>query len=535
MTVRKTGLFSSRNDKRGEDVSAEGGKVSLLGVRTFLNNHSHRSQHGYLLPLVVILFFVLVSSSLAIMSVVSGKYAKTGRDTYVANAVYVAEAGVSDTINRLNGNPNFLGYPDGARIQFYNDGNKGKAEYSTVVTNNNLPQVTIESTGYLYRKSTDATPYLTKKIKVQVKKSQIPVSGNMIVGSGGLRVSPLARINATNLYSKGKLIMDQNSNIGTATEISNIQVANVACGDSTNWPQPCGAASPPISVVPWAGAESSMYGSVCATNQTDPARIFPGNGGAGLKVGCVAPVVEATPFDKKTFIEGMNSASKVNGSTYACPGAGMTVTIPANTWVVGDINIAPAFGGTDCVLAIGGDVYIEGTLTIGNYGRLKIADSVTAMPKIVLSGQYKIANGFSGGTSVFQANSSGISAYLISFYSTNTTCSKNVTIPSSTVATCLTIAEAQASAALPSYGDLVNGAVICNGPTPQDVSGAVIYAYYGVVNCSWGGMVTTAIAAQGFMAGTSTVNTVVPSSTSKPFGDLFKETSYIVSDYRQIY
>ncbi len=467
------------------------------------------------------------------MSVISGKYAKTGRDTYAANAIYVAEAGVSDTINRLNSNPNFLGYPDGARIQFYNDGSRGKAEYSTIVTNNSLPQVTIESTGYMYRKSTDSIPYLTKKLKVQVKKSQTSGSSNFIVGAGGVTAGQFTSIMAPDMYIKGKLRVEPESNTGTASEVSNIYVENIGCGNATNWPQPCGVGSEPITTSTYPGGDPAVYGTVCATNQVNPIFIFPGSSGKGLVPGCVAPNVAPKPFDKQAFIAGMNAASKVNGSSIQCVGG--VVTIPANTWVVGNINIS-AIGPSDCTLIIGGDVYIEGNLEVGVYGLVKIADSVTTPPKIVMSGKYKIGNAFaSAPKQMFKANSSGVKGYVISFDSTNATCSGNVNVPSATVATCLTPSEAMASAQMPAApGNTVTGAMICTSGGNHDMSGAILYAYYGIVNCGFGGMTVAGLASQGVYTSYDT-ELRVPASASQLFADLFGTDAYVVTDYRQVY
>lgn len=467
------------------------------------------------------------------MSVVSSKYAKTGRDTYVTNAVYVAEAGVSDTINRLNGNPNFLGYPDGARIQFYNDGSKGKAEYSTVVTNNNLPQVTIESTGYMYRKSTDSTPYLTKKIKVQVKKSNIPTRKSFIVGAGGMTVGQFSSVMTPDMHIKGKLRIEPETNTGTASEISDIYVENIGCGDATNWPQPCGSGNEPISTSTYPGGDPAIYGSVCATNQVNPSFIFPGNGGKGFVPGCVAPSIETKAFDKKSFISGMDAANKKTGSSIQCSGG--VVTVPANTWIVGDVTIS-ATGPSDCTLIIEGDIYIEGKLKVGAYGLIKIADSATTTPKIVMNGKYEIGNAFATAPKqIFQANSSGVKGLVVSFDSTNATCSANVNIPSAIAATCLTPSEAMESAKMPAAaGDTVTGAMVCTSGGDHDMSGVILYAYYGIVNCGFGDMTVAALAAQGAYTSYDT-ELRISASVDQPFADYFSVGTYVVSDYQQIY
>lgn len=504
------------------------GKVQKLSVHS---RTKRTMQDGYLLPLTFILFLALLTSALSIMSVIAAKYAKTGRDTYVANAIYVAEAGVNDTISQFGANPSFAGFT--TKKQFYSNGDRGRAEYTTAVTGSVATTLNIDATGYMYRTASDTVPYLTKRLKVQVKKNKVPVRENLIAGSGGLEVGSTATVTGDAIYNKGKLVMGSNATLGAATQNSNIYIANVACGDGITWPQPCGAASPPISSS--GGPSWSIYGTICATDQTDPTGIYPGNGGTGLKPGCVVPSISQASFDKQSVIAGMDAANKKAASIYACPGAGTTVTIPANTWVVGDVKITPGTGTGECILEIGGNVYIEGKLTIGNYGRLKIADSVTSMPKIILSGQYFIANAFPGSTPVFQANSAGISGMLVSFYSTNIACSKSIDFPSSTVSGCLTTSEAKASATLPVSGDPTNGAMVCSGSnTEQDVSGAILYAYYGTVNCATGILKVTALAAQGISAGPGS-KIMVQNATDKPFGELFSVSTYVISDYQQIY
>ena len=68
-----------------------------------------KEERGYLLVLVMVTSIALMTIAVALMSVSSTKYAKTSSDGDAANAVYIAEAGISDTLNRINQNNTFTG------------------------------------------------------------------------------------------------------------------------------------------------------------------------------------------------------------------------------------------------------------------------------------------------------------------------------------------------------------------------------------------------------------------------------------------
>lgn len=483
--------------------------------------------------LTMIIVFVLMGTGLTIASTVATNYASTKRNTYVDAAVSTAEAGVSDTVERLKIDNSFTGYPDtnGNRKQFYDNDTQGRAEYGTTVTDQAGGVKKITSTGYVYAVSseTDGTKATNKKsIEVKIDVKQVPITTDMLVGSGGLRLEQFANLSVGNVYVRGQVSMDATSGIGRSNKSVDLNVANYACGDDTSWPQLCSTV--PITTQYIGSYFDGVYGTVCATGQPYPSSyIFPGPTGQGLKQDCVTPPTVMPTFDKKSFVESLNPATKRSGNDFRCGVVGSTITIPANTWIQGDLSLGGNFIGV-CRYILEGNLYVEGKFDNSMQSYMQLSDSLgTTRPTIVINGQYK-ARGYLGRGIL--PNSSETPAYVVSFASTNPGCSSSETVPSLTQSSCLTTAEAKASANI----DTGSRAYDCDFSVGgnKDMKGAIFYAYYGIVKCGIEGVDFYTVGGQGVYLGLY-ANVRLAGEGTEPFGDILTVPSYKIISYRQLY
>ncbi|RYE16051.1 MAG: hypothetical protein EOP51_26450 [Sphingobacteriales bacterium] len=440
---------------------------------------------------------------------------------------------MSDTVERLKIENTFAGYPDtnGSRKQFYNSDAQGRAEYSTVVTDQAGGVKKIISTGYVYAASseTDATNATNKKtIEVTVDVKQVPVTADVLVGSGGLRLNQFSNLSVGNVYVRGQVSMDATSGIGKSNRSVNLNVANYACGDDTNWPQLC--TTTPVTTEYIGSYFDGVYGTVCATGQPYPSSyIFPGPTGLGLRQDCVTPPTIMPTFDKKSFIETLNPATKRSGNDFRCGVVGSTITIPANTWIQGDLSLGGNFIGT-CRYILEGNLYVEGNLDNSMVSYMQLSDSLgVSRPTIVINGYYKARGAIARN---ILPNSSGTPAYVVSFASKNPTCSASETVPSLTLSTCLSTAEARSSANLNTGSNAFDCEFAPGGN--KNMTGAIFYAYYGVVKCGINGVDFYTVGGQGLFMGLYT-DVQLAGEGTEPFGDILTVPSYKIISYRQLY
>src|SRR3989344_9149114 len=170
-----------------------------------------RAQEGYLLVLVIVIAAALMTIAVALMSVSSIKYAKTSSDGDTASAVYAAEAGVTDTLNRLNQSNTFAGYS--TKKQFYSSNEKGKADYTTAVAPGADGTLIVTSIGYVYATPSSTTPAASRTVKAILTKDKTPITENVLAGSAGLTMSGLyfpwfgqpTAMQKSSVYSRGKI------------------------------------------------------------------------------------------------------------------------------------------------------------------------------------------------------------------------------------------------------------------------------------------------------------------------------------------
>lgn len=383
-----------------------------------LKNQTH--EHGMILVALTLLMTAFTVIGLALFSYTSSQYSRTRTNVYVANAMQVAEAGIEQSLYEINQNESFTGFA--SEQTFFDNATQGKAVYATEV--NPTPDSnakTITSTGKIYRQSDTVNPVSTRKIKVTIVGT-ISEGYSVHTGSGGLILSGSANVTNSDVFVNGRITMSGSAKIGTSSQPVNVNVANIACPNTTNpgptYPQLCTDGTQPI------GLQQStfIYGTVCATGQTSVGpksggNILPGSGGEGLKLGCTAPPVSTPTYNRAAHISAVASTGAGNSNTYVCNNWPFDRTWPANLKLTGNVNV-----GSSCEVKIMGDVYITGNLDLGGAAKITVDDSVgTDRPVVMVDGTINV-----GGSARVIANSSGTGAHFVSFKS-SAACSPNCT------------------------------------------------------------------------------------------------------------
>lgn len=391
-------------------------------------------QKGYVLILVLVMSAVFLTIGLSIASLVSTRYASSKRTTFVENAIFAADAGVTDTLNVLFNDNNFTGY--GTTKQLYSDADRGKAEYTTSVTYDSIKKLfKITSKGYAYRAPGDVTPINTKDVEVTAALTNSSIPARMAAGSGGLVVNR-GKVGGQNIWVNGTVSVINGGTIGgtafgwlSPTADATLNVAGVGCGTNISnpaYPTKCvngsGVPTQPVQV----SSDSSIYGTVCANNQTDAAGIYTGQqGGKGLIVSCSAPSIVMPKYDRQALYNSMTQST----AGYTCQGyypAPVYRDLAKNTIYTSSVSILS--GASTCDTRITGNVYIEGNLTVDGFGRtIRVADSdaqgnpITTPPIVAVEGTISMASEYA----TIEPNIHGVGAVFISFKSLNAVCDGN--------------------------------------------------------------------------------------------------------------
>lgn len=446
-----------------------------------------KNEQGWFLVSAVVMILFLTAVGLSIAGLVAAQYSHTKRETFVQNASLVAEAGIEQAVHQLNIDDSFAGYT--SEQQFFNNSTQGRGTYTATITANaDGKSKTIVATGKVYRNSTE---YVTRKIRATVVGTAS--SGySVFSGPGGLILSGSATITNSDVYVGGGITMSGASKIGTATNPLNIDVANNACPTGSNpgptYPTVC-SGTQPISMT----GSPNIYGTVCATGQTSSTRISGGSTGAGLKVGCTAPVYSPPTYDRAGQIAAVTTTAAGNSNSYVCNNWPFTRTWPANLKLTDNVSI-----GSSCDITINGNVYITGNLDIGGAATIRVANSLgTTRPVVIVDGTISV-----GGSATMQANSSGTGIQFISF--------KNST---SDPAATITGTQLKTSQSMQTI--TVNGAV--------NLPGMIFQAYWSKVSLGGSGNVG---AAAGQTVDLSGAGTVVFGTTLSSGSKTWTITSY---------
>lgn len=359
------------------------------------------NQRGSFLVAAMIIIMFMTAIGLSLSGLIAEQYSHTKYQLYDANATQVAEAGIEESVHALNADDSFGGYT--TPVEFFNNVDQGKGIFTTTVSENaDGKSKSIISIGEVYRHSTDPNPYITRKIKVTTVGT---TSGSYSVytGPGGLILDNHSSIINSPVFVNGFIELSNSAQIGTDTNPVDVDVANEQCPASggPTYPQVCTDGTQPISLL----NSSHIYGNVCATGQTDSNGISGGNGGTGLKSGCIAPPASPPSYDRQAQIDAVTTTGSANDNTYTC-GNGQTKTWPSNLKLTGSVSLS-----NNCRLTITGNVYITGNLSLSNSSQILVADSVNnTQPVVIVDGTISINN-----SSSMAANSSGTGAKFISF------------------------------------------------------------------------------------------------------------------------
>ncbi len=366
-------------------------------------------ERGWFLVSAVIMILFLTIIGFSIAQLVALQYQHTKRESFDQNAQLVAEAAIEQSVHQLNTDDTFAGYASSQ--QFFSNGTQGRATFtSTVTTNADGTSKTIVAIGNVYKRSGDATPYLTRKVRATVVGTGS--SGySVLTGPGGLILGGSANIINSDVYVSGTITLNGASKIGTSTNPVNVFAANNACPTGASpgptYPQVC-AGTQPITMA----HSTNIYGSVCATGQTSTGpnnNIQPGTTGAGLEVGCVAPVTSPPTYDRQAQINAVTTTAAGTSNTYVCNSSPFNRTWPNNLKLTGNVGV-----GGSCNVTVNGNAYITGNLTINGSSKMIVANSLGATrPVIIVDGTITVA-----GSAAMIANSSGTGIEFISFKST---------------------------------------------------------------------------------------------------------------------
>lgn len=357
---------------------------------------------------ILIIAMVVTVVGLALASYSLSQYVLTNRNTYAANALMTAEAGIEQSIHELNQNDDFEGFE--SQQIFYDDDNQGRGAYVTKVEETDDSNAkTITSTGYAYRATNLDDPLVARTVKVTVVGTQSD-GFSVHTGPGGLILGGSANITNSDVHVNGTITMLGASQIGTESQPVEVFAANVACppgeDPGPSYPEACENEEAIDFSDP-----SRIYGSVCATGQTTTGpnnNIQSGDGGEGLIPDCTAPEVEQPEYDRSTHIDSMTIEAEANDNTYTCQQGGPDRTWPNGLQLNGDVDL-----GGNCNIVVEGDVYITGDITMGGSARLVTADAMgDNRPVVVMDGEFDI-----GGSARLTTNDAGTGIHFISFKS----------------------------------------------------------------------------------------------------------------------
>lgn len=365
---------------------------------------------GWVLVSAIVVITFLTALGLTLASYVALQYEHSSYEEYAQNAQLTAEAGIEQSVDELNASSTFTGYS--TPQVFFNNSTQGYGVFTTAITSNpDGKSKYIVSYGDVYINSSAANPFVTRSIKVVVVGTQ---SGgySVMTGPGGLILGGTANVTNSSVYVAGTITMNGASKIGTYNNPLTVEAANDACPTGPNpgstYPEVC-TTTQPISL----SNNSKIYGSVCATGQTSTGpnnNIQTGNGGAGLEVGCTAPVSSPPSYDRLSQIQAVTTSASGTNSDFVCGNGTTGSSWPANLELTGNVSI-----GGNCGITLNGNVWITGNLSIDGSASFTVANGLdTTHPVIMVDGTISI-----GGSSSMVANSSGTGVEFISFLSDN--------------------------------------------------------------------------------------------------------------------
>lgn len=503
-----------------------------------------KNQHddnGYLIIYSIIITAVLMGIGLALLSVAGTKYSFSKNGIDRQNIANIAKGCAGATVTRMNESIAPVELTD--QVVFDRIAAQGgKATCSTTVSPD---KKNIEVNAKLERSVGDPKPMMYQaKATLGAEEVVAPYQkSGMLVGSGGLVLPLYGALQAPQLNVAGWMRVGARnwSTVGTSsTPISTINIGNVACGTNANWPQPC--STPPVQKWYTGASEGYVYGNVCATGQVDGSFMS----SPGLTANCTAPKIKMPVFDKQSFVAKMKQTMSGQSIVESCVvprspsylgNRGIEYHVPADTRITGDLNLnaVPSFNTGACRILFDGDVYLEGNVIRPTQDvQAGVSNTVTSDITLVVNGFVQMSG------AKFVPNGTGKIAHLISFYSSDSSCSTRTDVPSKIQASCLTPAQAKSSATIgETSGSTPYAALdLKDFRTTVDLSGMTFYAYYAGVDLGCNNVTIVALAAQGvgsncsigYVLGNTTITGNAPT-----FGVMEPVVRYRLLDYRQVY
>ncbi len=455
-------------------------------------------QNGFIMPVLLFTITLIVTMMAFVASLSLTTYNLATREAYKVNAQLAADAGLDVGIHEFNldnawvgtnsSDPNWSGVGD--EINLLNTSNLRTTYETEILPGASEDRRIIAVVARSYSPATSTTPKITRRYEIDLQSVTAGYGPSSVVsGVGGLVLNNNAKITGGDVVVNGTIALGNNAQIGlssTSTENAvNVRVSHINCPnppDST-YPRICGWGEngEPISV----GNNSKIYADVRATNQTNGASMF----NPGLIPDQTFPPIILPDYDRQAHKDAVAAERAPSHTDISC-GSNGTKTWPGNVKITGNVNL-----GNNCTVTLSGNVWITGNLAFGNNAKMKIPNSAgTSPPVIMVDG----SNGVSfGNNSAIQANNVNTGAYVIAYWSADSSCS-----PECVNVTGVNLANSQ---------NVVKINLSNNGSAP----GSILYARWSRVRISNNGAVG-ALAGQSIELGN---NAVVNFTSSLPDSD----------------
>jgi hypothetical protein len=362
---------------------------------------SLKQEGGYVLAILLVTVTFLAITITYVTSLSLNVYSLAQRDIYKANAQMTADAALDVALTTLN-TTGISAYSSTytPETTLLTDGNQ-TTTYQIKLLDGATPEK--KTVSVISRAKVSGTTRVTRQYELDVSAVTSGFGpASVVSGVGGLVLNNNAKITGGDVVVNGKILVNNNAQIGLSTNPVNVRAAHVACPtvvDST-YPQPCTSGQPIV-------ANGPIYGNVQGQGQT----VGTNMSNPGLSGSTVAPIAVpgyGRPAHKAAV------TSTVSSATSPIPCSGGTATWPANIKITGNVSIT-----NNCVVTIQGNVWVTGNLTVGNNASLKVSDALgTTRPVVMIDGNVGMT--FSNNAKIVQ-NSVGTGAEVITtWWNTNT-------------------------------------------------------------------------------------------------------------------
>lgn len=331
------------------------------------------NQTGFIMPVLLITFFLIMMMLVAIASFALNTHRLAARETFRVNAQMAADAGMDRGISALNTNPGWTG--SGGEITLLNTPRLRTTYEAVVFGTDEQDRKVLLAIGRAYAPATATVPKVTRKYALDM---QAVTSGTnpaaVVTGVGGLVLRNNARVTGGDVIVNGFINIGNNAQIGTTINSVNVRVAHQTCPQppDASYPKVCGPGQgQPITI----SDNGAIYGRVYANNQTDGRRMY----NPGLIAGQTV-----TPVALPGYNRGAHPVAVTRNATDSdirCAN-NATRTWPANVKIIGNVDM-----GNNCRIIINGHVWITGNFNTGNNGQIIVASALgTNRPVFMIDG-----------------------------------------------------------------------------------------------------------------------------------------------------